>query len=497
MHITGRVGVWAGLLLLASMATANDDRFPPVEERLAAFMQQAADEGFTGGVLVAQGEDLLLRAVYGDRVPGHKDPVQFDTISTIGSITKQFTAAAVVLLEQQGKLSVDDALPEWFDDVPTDKAGITIHQLLSHQAGFAPAIGPDSERIGRQAFIKQAFSSELLFPPGTGYEYSNVGFSVAAAIVERASGQAYEDFLRQHFFLPLDMHDTGYELSTHSRDRIAHGKKEDGSDWGSVYENFIADGGPGWHLVGNGGIHSTLDDMLRWHRGLQSGRILNEASTEKLYGKYAPEPGGTFYGYGWSIEETPWGATLIAHNGGNPYYFADFLRFPDDDIAIYLWTTSHENRLKDIGRPLASIVYGGATPSIPPPPPELMRVGSGSEATPGSYAAKWQLPAVPQAEVVARMLEIVFTDDGTKQNTLIEATVHPALLGKRGAAGIIEVAAAIRNELGEHQLLGVRPYPDQRIDIEFDTVQGIMAIELSLENDGEPKVRGIGVRIGS
>lgn len=496
MHTNTRAGVWAGLLL-ASMVMANADELPAVEERLAAFMQQAADEGFTGGVLIARGDDLLLRAVYGERVPGRNDPVQFDTISTIGSITKQFTAAAIALLEQQGKLSVDDALTEWFDDVPADKAGITIHQLLSHQAGFAPAIGPDSERIGREAFIRQAFSSELLFPPGDGYEYSNVGFSVAAAIVEHASGQDYEAFLKEHFFLPLDMHDTGYALSANIRDRIAHGKKEDGSDWGSVYEHFIADGGPGWHLVGNGGIHSTLDDMLRWHRGLQSGRILNEASTAKLYGKYAPEPGGTFYGYGWSIEETPWGATLIAHNGGNPYYFADFLRFPDDDIAIYLWTTSHENRLKDIGRPLASIVYGGATPAIPPPPPELMRAGSGPDAKPGTYAAKWQLPGVPQAEVAARMLGIIFAENATEQNTLIEATVHPALLEKRGAAGIVEVAAAIRNELGEYRLLGVRPYPDDRIDIEFDTVQGIMAIELSLDEDGGLKARGIGLRIGS
>ncbi|HNP65095.1 MAG TPA: serine hydrolase domain-containing protein, partial [Woeseiaceae bacterium] len=371
MRLSNSVQFWAGVLLLVVTAAARGDVPATVEARLAAFMQQAADAGFTGGVLVSRGDEMLLRAVYGKRIPGRDDPVQFDTISTIGSITKQFTAAAVVLLEQRGKLSVDDALSEWFDDVPADKAEITIHQLLSHQAGFAPAIGPDSERIGKRDFLRQAFASELLFPPGSGYEYSNVGFSIAAAIVERASGQDYETFLKESFFEPLDMHDTGYQLPKDARRRIAHGTKDDGSDWGSVYENFIADGGPGWHLVGNGGIHSTLDDMLRWHRGLQSGRILDEGAVAKLYGKYASEPGGTFYGYGWSIEETPWGATLITHNGGNPYYFADFLRFPDDDIAIYLWTTSREGRLKDIGRPLASIVYGGPTRSIPPPQPAL------------------------------------------------------------------------------------------------------------------------------
>lgn len=497
MRVPDSVRVLAGLMVfIAAGMTASGDERAAVEVRLAAFMQQAAAEGFTGGVVVARGNDLLLRAVFGERVPGTDDAIQLDTISTVGSITKQFTAAAVVLLEQQEQLSVDDTLREWFDDVPADKAGITIHQLLSHQAGFAPAIGPDDERIGRQEYLGEAFASELLFPPGDGYEYSNVGYSIAAAIVELASGEDYESFLNENFFNPLGMRDTGYRLPDDARSRIAHGRKDDGSDWGSVYENFLADGDPGWHLVGNGGIHSTLDDMLRWHRGLQAGQILDDASTAKLYGKYAPEPGGTYYGYGWSIEETPWGATLITHNGGNPYYFADFLRFPDDDVAIYLWTTSREGRLKDIGRPLASIVYGGQTPLIPPPLPALLPTGSGTAAAEGTYAAKWQLPGSPRAEVAAQMLELVLTDDSQLRNALIDKTIHPALLEKRGAAAIVDLAAAVRNELGDYRLLGIRPYPDNRVDLEFDTVQGIMALELDLDEGHGLKVRGIGLRVG-
>jgi len=496
MKLTNRIGICALLVswMNTGFSTESEPPSTPVVERLAAYMQQAADEGFTGGVIVSRGDDLLLRAAFGERVPGTGEPVQLDTISTVGSITKQFTAAAVMLLQQQGKLSVDDTLADWFDDVPADKAGITIHELLSHQAGFAPAIGPDDERIGRDAFLAQAFASDLLFAPGDGYEYSNVGYSVAAAIVELASDSGYESFLKKYFFGPLGMHDTGYHLTGDVRGRIAHGRKDDGSDWGSVYENFIADGGPGWHLVGNGGIHSTLDDMLRWHRGLQDGQILDEDSTDRLYGRYADEGGGTFYGYGWSIEETPWGATLITHNGGNPYYFADFLRFPDDDIAIYLWTTSRERRLKDIGRPLASIVYGGAAPSIEPPPPELVRVGSAPVAPAGSAAAKWQLPATPVSEIAAQMLNVI---DDDARLVWIERTIHPALLEKHGAQAIAELAERVRQDLGDYRLLGIRPFPDNRVDIEFDTVQGVMAVELGLDADGdELKVRGIGVRVG-
>ncbi len=499
MKLTYCIGICVFLVPWTQTAfpMEGDPPVVPVEERLNAFMQQAANEGFTGGVIVSRGDDLLLRAAYGERIPGTDEPVQLDTISTVGSITKQFTAAAVMLLQQQGKLSVDDSLADWFDGVPADKAGITIHELLSHQAGFAPALGPDDERIGRDAFLAQAFASELLFTPGDGYEYSNVGYSVAAAIVELASGTGYESFLRKNFFDPLGMNDTGYRFADDVRGRLAHVRKDDGSDWGSVYENFMADGGPGWHLVGNGGIHSTLDDMLRWHRGLQDGRILDEASTARLYGRYADEGGGTYYGYGWSIEETPWGATLITHNGGNPYYFADFLRFPDDDIAIFLWTTSRERRLKDLGRPLASIVYGGPAPSIEPPPPELVRVGSAPTAPAGSAAARWQLPATPVSEISAQMLNVIDADDDDARRAWIEKTIHPALLEKHGAEAIAELAQRVKEDLGDYRLLGIRPFPDNRVDIEFDTVQGIMAIELGLDADGgDLKVRGIGARVG-
>ena len=117
-------------------------------------------------------------------------------------------------------------------------------------------------------------------------------------------------------------------------------------------------------------------------------------------------------------------------------------------------------------------------------------------AAPDSYAAKWQLPGTAQAEVAARMLEIVLTADSAVRNTLINETIHSALIEKRGAASIVDLASVVRNELGDYQLLGIRSYPDNRIDVEFDTVQGILAMELSLDDDNGLKVRGIGLRIG-
>src|SRR5262245_56723700 len=156
---------------------------------LERYMAAAAAEGFRGAVLVARGENVLLARGYGTTIPGGNRPITAETVFSTGSITKQFTATAILKLETQGKLSVQDELGRWFDAVPADKSGITLHQLLTHTAGFPGAIGDDRERIGRDVYVQRALATPLLFSPGSRYEYSNVGYSLLAAIVEKASGQ--------------------------------------------------------------------------------------------------------------------------------------------------------------------------------------------------------------------------------------------------------------------------------------------------------------------
>jgi CubicO group peptidase (beta-lactamase class C family) len=367
-------------------------------------------------VAVTRDGETLLEAGYGQTNPGDPDasrPIDTRTVSTTGSITKQFTGAAILKLEEAGKLSVEDPITKYLEpvlgQVPADKRGITIHHLLTHTAGVPGAIGGDRQRIGRDDFVRLALGTELLFPPGERYEYSNVGYSLAAAIVELVSGRSYEDFLRVQLFGPAGMDDTGYHRPRGDwpAERLAHGVANDGSDWGTVVEHSIVDGGPGWHLLGNGGIHSTPGDMMRWHRALQGTSILSAASKEKLYGKHVEEGGGTWYGYGWSIEPTPWGEA-VAHNGGNGFYFADFVRFPEDDVAVYLWTTSREGRLEDLARPLARIVFTGEMPEIRPARPPLTPIDALPESLPaaaeGSAAAEWGLPGTPAGARAGELL---------------------------------------------------------------------------------------------
>src|SRR5262249_27224274 len=152
---------------------------------------------------------------------------------SIGSITKQFTAAAILKLQMQGKLSVRDPIAKYLPNVPQDKSAITLHHLLTHSAGLESGFGPgDFEAVTRDEIIKRALASKLRSAPGKQYHYSNAGYSLLGAIVEIVSGGGYEAFLHEHLFKPAGMAQTGYRLPKWSSERLAQGYGRGGQRWG-------------------------------------------------------------------------------------------------------------------------------------------------------------------------------------------------------------------------------------------------------------------------
>ncbi len=150
-------------------------------------------------------------------------PLRTDSVYDLGSITKQFTAAAILTLEMQGKLAVTDLASKYLDGVPADKSAITLHHLLTHSSGLESDFSPsDYDPVGREEYVGRALQSTLLFAPGGGYEYSNAGYSLLAAIVEKVSGQPYEIYLTERVLKPAGMRETGYKLPTWVPDRVAH-----------------------------------------------------------------------------------------------------------------------------------------------------------------------------------------------------------------------------------------------------------------------------------
>lgn len=248
--------------------------------RVDKYLKSASLLGFSGSIIVSEGSEIILQKGYGLANRENRIEYSANTIQSCGSITKQFTAAAILLLESKDSLSVNDKLSKYFSSVPKEHKNITIHQLLTHSSGIIGGIGPDEEPIGKEAFLKRLWLEPLEFEPGSGYSYSNAGYSLLGMIIEQLSKMNYGDFLRENLFIPSKMESTGYLLAGKDTTRLAIGYNK-GNYWGKVYKNgWLADG-PNWHLRANGGIHTTVEDMSRWLQVMQGNGVLEDDIIDK------------------------------------------------------------------------------------------------------------------------------------------------------------------------------------------------------------------------
>lgn len=434
---------------------------PPEAEIVAAlqtYLSAREAEGFSGAVLVARGDTILLERGYGFLDAARSRRVAADSVFTTGSITKQFTAAAILKLEMLKVLSTDDRLSKHLPGVPPDKQTITLHHLLTHTAGLPQASGDDLEPIQRDAFVTLVLRRPLAQPIGT-YAYSNVGYSLLAAVVERVSRQPYERFVAEQLFEPAGMRLTGYSRQQWDPATLARGIADDGSDRGTFGEVAMPNGLPGWHLLGNGGILSTARDMFRWHLALAGTSILNDAAKAKLVRPWVDEGGGSHYGYGWSVEDTPFGR-LVSHNGGNPYFFADLLRYTDSGVFVYYTTNSRDRAMRRLARPLAQIAHTGRVVSGPP-------ARTFTAAAPGSTA-----------DALARRFFAAVRGDQGVRRTEAPALFSAGLIERRGLDGAAGVLERVGADVGDASI--------QAIDEARDASGAVTAVRLRLARPNRP-----------
>ncbi|MFJ6658417.1 serine hydrolase domain-containing protein [Streptomyces sp. NPDC091377] len=310
------------------------------------FVRRTLPAGPGATVIAARGDRLAYCGGFGtsDRATG--TPASCRTVYDVMSLTKQFTAAAVVKLEVMGRLRVTDPISRHLGDerpVPEDGRGITIEHLLTHTSGLPQALGDDYAPLSRTELIRQALSSPLRSAPGSEFHYSDTGYGLLAAIIEEASGRSYEEFLARHLFAPAGMRQTGYVLPRWKQHLVAVEYDSKGRSRGRPYDHPWAADGPYWNLRGSGGILSTAQDIFRWHRALLGDRILPAEARQKLFRPRVREPGSeSFYGYGWSIRDTPHGP-LAWHDGGNDWSLALLSRSLDDGVLVF-WISNQAYR---------------------------------------------------------------------------------------------------------------------------------------------------------
>lgn len=272
-------------------------------------VEVSASKGFSGSVLVAKGNKILLNRGYGWANLKKTEKVKSDTKIYIASITKQFTASAILKLEERGKLSVNEPITKFFKDIPSDKSAITIHQLLAHTSGIGQNYSADGV-VNRDLAIKAILNGPLKSSIGEKFGYSNDGYSLLAAIIEIASGQTYESFIKQNLLKPAKMSNTGFWGETNVL--IADTKSEI-----SVDSKM-----PNWGFRGGVGMYSTVSDLYKWQRAVFADKILSKSSREKLLAPNNQTSKGR-HAYGWFVskildgQEATWTAGYedFGHNG--------------------------------------------------------------------------------------------------------------------------------------------------------------------------------------
>jgi CubicO group peptidase (beta-lactamase class C family) len=295
----------------------------------------AKKNDFMGSVLVAKGGNVVLKKGYGMANVELDVPNAPNTKFRLGSITKQFTATAILQLAAQGKLSVDDKVSKFVPDSPAAWKDITIHHLLTHTSGIPNFTGfPEYQKDQRETVTPTQLLSRfkdrpLDFTPGSKFKYSNSGYEVLGFIVEKVSGEKYEDYLKKHIFDPLDMQDSGYDHDTAILKHRAAGY-ERGKDGKLRNADYLDMSIP----YSAGSLYSTVDDLYRWDRALYTEKVLDRDSREKMFTPFLDN-----YAYGWNVKGEGVDKT-ISHNGGINGFRTAINRYPGRDACIIVLTNA-------------------------------------------------------------------------------------------------------------------------------------------------------------
>lgn len=341
------------LLLLTFAVAAADVTTKRLEEQVEAY---AAAGNFQGSVLVARDGKPLLNRGFGMASIEWNIPAAPDTKFRLGSVTKQFTGMAVLLLEEQGKLTVTDSIRRLIPEAPAAWDEITIHHLLTHTSGIPSFTSlPDYKRTNAlpappAETMKRVAGMPLEFEPGARFKYSNTGYTLLGLIVERASGMSYDAFLRKHVLGPLEMHGTGYHHNNVIVPRMASGYSR--GPKGLVPAGHIDMSIP--HAAG--ALYSTTQDLLKWDAALRRGALLSKASYEKYF-----KPGKDGYAYGWLVREEE-GVTVHQHGGGIEGFSTVIMRVPGESLLIVALSNLEQGRAGRVAADLLQLARGKDVP---------------------------------------------------------------------------------------------------------------------------------------
>ena len=314
-------------------------------------VQRTTRGGFWGTVLVARGGKILHEKGYGfaDYASRPNTP---RTLFEIASTSKQVAAAAILKLEMEGKLSLNDPITKFFKDVPDDKKKITLHQMLTHTSGISPNVGiAYAAKHTRDEMVAHHLKPELKSKPGEKYAYCNAAYAMLAAVVEVASGGTFEAYVKEKLFKPAGMTDTGFV-----QDKSLDVKRVTARLSKYQPEATTIDWHWSWGYRGMGGVVTTARDLLKWDRALRGNSVLNAAARKKFYTPYRKR-----YALGWFVKTTARGTTLVNHGGGVAGYNVQYVRYLQEDVVIVILSNGG-TKIYEVDRAIRDVLF---------PPPQI------------------------------------------------------------------------------------------------------------------------------
>jgi len=311
-------------------------------------------DGFSGVALVAKDGEILLKKGYGIADAAAGTPMRGDALFDWCSVSKQFTAAAILRLEMKKKLNIDAPLSKFLKDVPKNKAKVTLRQLMNHTSGIANreegSFGA-AESSDREALMRWFLGGEVKSEPGTNWEYSNSAYFFLAGVIEKVTGKTYERAMHELVFAPAGLKDT-WLIGEPKLDLARVPLDDRGKGVKFAYGTVM-----GWGYRGAGGVVATAEEMLKWDRALRGSKVLSEAAKKKYY-----EVGQNGYALGWFVSHSS-GAEEYSHSGKTGKVVTYYLRWMTPDVVVALACNEEPAVRPDItAKELATIARNAKAP---------------------------------------------------------------------------------------------------------------------------------------
>ena len=314
--------------------------------------------------LVYRKGDIILRKGFGFANMELKTPMKPENVFEIGSITKQFTAISILLLEERGKLNITDEITKFIPDYPTNGKSISIHHLLNHTSGIKSYTSMPSfmEKARVDMSPKElidVFKDEPMdFDPGEQFLYNNSGYILLGHIIEVVTGDTYENFIQKNIFDPLDMENSYYGSHKRIIDNRAYGYQKDGDTF--VNADYLSMTLP----YAAGSLMSNVDDLLKWQLALNNYRLISKESYEKAINGSTLNNGEKI-GYGYGLQDgMTQGTKSISHGGGIFGYTTMGVYLPEEDIFVSVLSNCNCNSPSDVAVKIAAVAMGKPFPSI-------------------------------------------------------------------------------------------------------------------------------------